>query len=53
MQVCLANQIRETKYRRLDDGSQCDYAELEVRSEELFNSGRPLLSCRSMKESIA
>lgn len=37
---CLANQIRETKYRRLDDGSQCDYAELEVRSEAVIQPGQ-------------
>ncbi|MGI6550792.1 MAG: hypothetical protein ACOX4Q_12315 [Syntrophomonadales bacterium] len=37
---CLANQIRETKYRRLDDGSQCDYAELEVRAEAVIQPGQ-------------
>jgi len=37
---CLANQVRETKYRRLDDGSQCDYAELEVRAEAVIQPGQ-------------
>lgn len=37
---CLANQVRETKYKRLDDGSQCDYAELEVRAEAVIQPGQ-------------
>jgi predicted metal-dependent enzyme (double-stranded beta helix superfamily) len=36
----LVNQVRETKYRRLDDGSQCDYAELEVRAETVIQPGQ-------------
>lgn len=36
----LVNQVRETKYRRLDDGSQCDYAELEVRTETVIQPGQ-------------
>lgn len=35
----LANLVQETKYRRLDDGSREDYAELEVRSEAVLHPG--------------
>jgi len=36
---CLANQVRETKYKRVDDGTQSDYAELEVRAESVLQPG--------------
>lgn len=35
----LANQVKETKYRRLDDGSKPNYAEIEVKSEAIVNPG--------------
>lgn len=35
----LANLVQETKFRRLDDGSQDGYAELEVKSEAVLSPG--------------
>ncbi len=35
----LANQVQETKYRRIDDGSCDDYAELEIKSEAVLHPG--------------
>ncbi|MGE5397004.1 MAG: hypothetical protein ACM3MK_05645 [Chitinophagales bacterium] len=36
---CLTNQIQETKYRRKDEGTQEDYAELEIQSEAVLKPG--------------
>lgn len=35
----LANQVQESKYRRLDDGSRDGYAELEIKSEAILHPG--------------
>jgi predicted metal-dependent enzyme (double-stranded beta helix superfamily) len=36
---CLTNQVRETKYERIDDGTEPNHAELKVKSEAILQPG--------------